>query len=59
MKVIFCSLVETKLGSIEIGKLADMIVLSDDLINTPEDKVKNILPVMTIVGGKIMHSESN
>ena len=41
-------------GSIEIGKLADLAVLSDDLINIPPDEIKDVTVSMTIVGGKVV-----
>lgn len=39
-------------GSIEVGKLADMVVLSDDLLTVPADKIKGIKVEMTVIGGK-------
>lgn len=42
-------------GSIETGKLADLVVLSDDYLTVPEDKIREISSVMTIVGGKIVY----
>ena len=41
-------------GSIEIGKLADLAVLSDDLINISPDEIKDVTVSMTIVGGKVV-----
>ena len=41
-------------GSIEPGKLADLVVLTDDILNCPEEKIKDITAVMTIVGGQIV-----
>jgi hypothetical protein len=49
---------ENKLGSIEVGKLADMAVLSDDYLDpkrVPDDAIKRITSVLTIVGGRIVH----
>jgi len=43
-------------GSIEPGKLADLAVLSDDLLTCPEDQIKKIVSEMTIVNGKIVYS---
>lgn len=43
---------EHKKGSIEIGKFADMTVLSDDFFSIDEEKIKTIESVLTIVGGK-------
>jgi predicted amidohydrolase YtcJ len=46
---------EQKLGSIEVGKLADVAVLSDDYFEIPEEQIRRIRSVMTIVDGKIVH----
>jgi predicted amidohydrolase YtcJ len=43
---------ERRTGSIEPGKLADMIVLSDDIMEMPDEKLKEISVTRTIVGGK-------
>jgi predicted amidohydrolase YtcJ len=42
-------------GSIEPGKLADAVILSDDLLTVPEEKIKDIKPVTTIVAGKVVY----
>jgi len=42
-------------GSLEPGKLADIVVLSQDLMSIPEDQIMNTEVVMTIVGGKIVY----
>ena len=46
---------ENKLGSIEPGKLADLVVLSEDLLTIPAEKIESIEAVTTIVGGKIVY----
>jgi predicted amidohydrolase YtcJ len=46
---------EEKKGSIEAGKWADVVVLEEDLLTVPVDRVKDIPVYMTIVGGQIMH----
>lgn len=43
-------------GSIEPGKLADLAVLTDDILSCPVGKIKEIEAVMTILGGKIVYS---
>lgn len=43
---------EKEKGSIEAGKLADLAVLSDDLLSVPAERIKNIEAVMTILGGE-------
>ena len=42
-------------GSIEPGKLADLVVISDDILSCPEEAIKNIKAMITIVGGKIVY----
>jgi predicted amidohydrolase YtcJ len=46
---------EDRLGSIEPGKLADLVVLDRDYLSVPAEDIQNIRPVMTIVGGRIVH----
>jgi predicted amidohydrolase YtcJ len=46
---------EDKLGSIEKGKLADMVVLGDDILEISSDYIKDISIETTIVGGKIVY----
>ncbi len=42
-------------GSLETGKLADITVLSKDILTIPEDQILTTDVVYTIVGGKIMY----
>ncbi|MCY2973334.1 MAG: amidohydrolase [Planctomycetota bacterium] len=46
---------ETKKGSIEPGKLADLIVLETDILNCPVDEIKDIQVHQTYVGGKLVY----
>lgn len=48
---------ETSKGSLVPGKLADFVVLSNDLIQCPEEEIKNTKVLMTIVGGKIAYQD--
>lgn len=43
---------EARKGSIEPGKLADMVVISDDFLTCPLDRIKDISAMVTIVDGK-------
>ncbi|MCW4036411.1 MAG: amidohydrolase [Candidatus Bathyarchaeota archaeon] len=42
-------------GSIELGKLADFAVLSDDPTAAPSDSIKDIAVDMTIIGGMVVY----
>ncbi len=46
---------EDRKGSLEVGKLADMAVLSDDPLTCPEDAIRDIAAETVIVGGKVVH----
>jgi predicted amidohydrolase YtcJ len=46
---------EDKKGSIEVGKLADLAVLSADYFSVLEEEIKRIASVLTIVGGKVVY----
>jgi predicted amidohydrolase YtcJ len=43
-------------GSLEVGKLADLAVLSDDYLTVPLDEVGNIESVLTLVGGDVVYA---
>ncbi len=46
---------ENNLGSIQAGKLADLVVLDRDYLTVPADQIKDIQPVMTMVGGRVVY----
>lgn len=46
---------ESNLGSIQEGKFADLLVLDRDYLKVPEDEIKDIRPLITMVGGKIVY----
>ncbi|WP_441278121.1 amidohydrolase [Tardiphaga sp. 172_B4_N1_3] len=45
---------ETRKGTLEAGKLADLVVLSADFMTVPDEQIKDITADMTMVGGKIV-----
>lgn len=45
------------LGSLEVGKLADISVFDKDLMTIPEEDIMSSNAVLTIVHGKIVHQE--
>jgi len=46
---------EGNLGSLAPGKYADLLVLDRDYLTVPSDEIKDIKPLITMVGGKIVH----
>jgi predicted amidohydrolase YtcJ len=46
---------EGNLGSLQPGKYADLLVLDRDYLTVPEDQIKDIKPVLTMVGGKVVY----
>jgi predicted amidohydrolase YtcJ len=47
---------EQNRGSLERGKLADAVVIDRDYLTCPEDQIKNIEPLMTIINGQVAYS---
>ncbi len=45
-------------GSIEVGKLADLCIIGDDILSVDPHKIGGISVLMTIVGGRIVFDES-
>jgi len=45
-----------KKGAIAVGQLADFIALTDDYFSVPEEGIKGIESVLTVVGGKVVHA---
>ncbi|RPI58287.1 MAG: amidohydrolase, partial [Lysobacterales bacterium] len=45
---------EDALGSLEVGKLADLVVLDRDYLTVPAAEIKDIRPTLTLVGGRIV-----
>ena len=46
---------EKERGSIEAGKLADLVVIDRDYLTCPEEQIRNIEPTMTILNGRIAY----
>ncbi len=46
---------EKNRGSLTVGKYADMVILSKDILTVPEDEIPAARVVSTIVGGKVLY----
>jgi hypothetical protein len=42
-------------GTLEPGKLADLVVLSDDILTCPPERIRDMDVMLTMVGGKIVY----
>ena len=53
----YANFMEGEVGSIEVGKKADIIMFSEDLFELDVEDLANVLPIMTIFDGKIVYDE--
>ena len=49
---------EDDLGSIEVGNHGDLAVLDRDYFSVPDEEIRQIRSVLTIVGGTVAHNEN-
>ncbi len=48
---------EANLGALQKGKYADLLVLDRDYLTVPADSIKDIKPLLTMVGGRIVFED--
>ena len=46
---------EDQIGSLEVGKCADLVVLSDDLLNCDVNDIRDISVLLTMRDGEVIH----
>jgi predicted amidohydrolase YtcJ len=51
----YASFTESILGSIEPGKLADFVVLSQDIMTVPVNEIMNTKVLATVIDGKVVY----
>ena len=51
----FAELEESEKGTIDAGKLADLAILSQDVLTVPAEQLPGTQSVLTVVGGRIVH----
>jgi predicted amidohydrolase YtcJ len=51
----FAAFQEKEKGSLEVGKYADIVILSNDLMTCKDEEIKNTKVLTTIVGGKVKY----
>jgi predicted amidohydrolase YtcJ len=48
---------DDNLGSIEVGKFADLAVLSENYLTVPEDDIRSLRSVLTLLGGEVVYAD--
>ncbi|KAK6836419.1 hypothetical protein PG987_006914 [Apiospora arundinis] len=46
---------EPLLGALEVGRLGDVVVLNDDYFTVPDEDLRKLSSVLTVVGGAVVH----
>ena len=54
----FAEFQECEKGTIARGKLADLVILSDDVFSIPPASIKDVKVLTTVVGGKVVHQRN-
>jgi predicted amidohydrolase YtcJ len=49
---------ENKIGSLQVGKFADVAVLDRDYLTCPEEEIRAIKVLMTMVNGKLVYERT-
>jgi hypothetical protein len=47
---------ETRKGSVEVGKLADLVVLAEDVSRVPAERLRHVGVALTVLGGEVVYS---
>jgi len=55
----YAGFADTSTGSLEVGKLADLVVWNKDLYSMSQQDLLNLVAEMTIVGGEIVYDSQN
>jgi len=55
----YASFEEDIKGSIEVGKLADLVVLNDSILNVSPDQIKDLKVEKTMIDGEIIYSKES
>jgi predicted amidohydrolase YtcJ len=55
----YATFAEDEIGSIEVGKLADLVVVGDDYMTMPADEILDLPILMTLFGGEVVYASDD
>ncbi|AMM93545.1 amidohydrolase [Peribacillus simplex] len=55
----YASFEEDIKGSLEVGKLADLVILNDSILKAEQDRIKDLKVETTIIDGEIVYQKEN
>jgi predicted amidohydrolase YtcJ len=55
----YAEFAESNKGTLSVGKLADLVMLSDDPTRVPKERIKDITVETTMVGGRIVYEKTD
>ncbi len=58
MESAYASFIEHTVGSIRVGNRADFVVLSNDILATPPQRINDIEIEMTVMGGEVVYTKN-
>ena len=53
----YASFTEKILGSLEVGKLADFVILSKDIMTVPVSEILSTKVLSTVIDGKVVYGK--
>jgi hypothetical protein len=59
MNAAFASFDEDKKGTVEAGKFADFVILSDDLFSLKPSEIRAVTVEMTVVNGRVVYAKKS
>lgn len=55
----YAAFMDDRVGTLEVGKAADLVVLSQDLFSVPPESIAATRAVMTMVGGRVVYRDDD
>jgi len=55
----YSTFADDEIGSVEVGKWADLVVVGDDYMTMPEDEIPGLPILMTILAGEVVYASDD